>query len=64
MNALDYPALLQFALRNAAYAVCAEIRVSRLYASETAEVLVSDLLPLGYEILVGYILVQAVIVEF
>lgn len=63
MNTLDHTALLQFRLGHPANAVCPEIRVPRLDASQAAKVLVSGLLPFGYQIRIGNLLPDAIIVQ-
>jgi len=63
MHALDYFALLELSLWHATYAIRREVCVARLYTSKTAEILVAGLLPFGYQVLVGYALVDAVVVE-
>ena len=63
MDALDDLALLQLRLRHPADAVRREVGVPSLDASEAAEVLVSLLLPLGDQVLVGDLVLQAVVVQ-
>lgn len=57
MYTFYYPALLQFALRYSADAIRPEIRVPRLDATQATQILIADLLPFGYQILVRDILV-------
>lgn len=64
MHTLDHFALLQFRLGHSAHTIRAEICVTRLNAPQTAQVLVAGLFPLGDEIGVGDLLVDAVVVEF
>lgn len=63
MNTLDDLSFFQLGLGNSTDAVRAEIRVTRLDASQTAKILVSGFLPFGDEIGVGDSLVDAVFVE-
>lgn len=63
VDALDHFALFQLGLGNAANAVGAKVGVSRLDASEAAQVLVALLLPFGDQVLVGYVLVETVLVQ-
>jgi hypothetical protein len=64
MDTLDDFPLLKLRLWNAADAVGSEVGIACLNASETAQVLVARLLPLGDEICVSDFLLQAVFVEF
>ena len=64
MNTLHHPSLLQLPLRHATNTVRSEVRVARLYAPQTAQVLVALLLPLRDEVAVCDTLAEAVIVEF
>ena len=63
MDALHYPALLQLALGHAADAVGGEVGVAGLDAPEAAQVLVSLLLPLGDQVAVSDLLLDAVLVQ-
>ena len=63
MDALHDLALLQLVLGHAADAVGGEVGVSGLDAAEAAEVLVALLLPLGDQVAVGDLLLDAVVVE-
>lgn len=63
VHALDHAALLQLGLRHAADAVRAEIRVARLNAAQTAQILVAGLLPLGNQIGVGDLFAHTVLVQ-
>ena len=64
MDALDYPALLQLALGHAADTVGREVGVAGLDAPEAAQVLVALLLPLGDQVAVSNLLLDAVLVQF
>jgi hypothetical protein len=57
-------AFFQLRLRHTTNAICREIRVARLYASQAAEVLISLFLPFGDKVLVGNVLIQTVLVQF
>jgi len=61
---LHHPTLLEFLFGHAADAVGGKVGVAGLDAAEAAEVLVALLLPLGDEVAVGDLLLQAVVVEF
>ena len=63
MDALHYPALLQLALGHAADAVGREVGVAGLDAPEAAQVLVALLLPLGDQVTVSNLLLDAVLVQ-
>lgn len=60
----EYTYSFQFTFRYSADTVCAKVCVPGLNTSETAEVLISLLLPLGYQILVGNVFLQAVFIQF
>jgi hypothetical protein len=64
VDTLDYPSLLQLGFRYAADTVGREVRVSSLDTAETAEVLIPLLLPLSDQVLVSYLLLDTVVVEF
>lgn len=63
MHALHNLSLLQLSFGNSADAVCAEVGVSGLDATQAAQVLVSRLLPLGDEVGIGNALLQAILVQ-
>lgn len=63
MHTLNYSSLFQLTLRHSAYAVRAKVGVSGLYAPQTAEIFIAWFLPLGYEILIGDVFVEAEVVE-
>ena len=63
MDALDYPALLQLALGHAADAVGGEVGISGLDAPETAQILIALLLPLGDQVPVRDLLLDAEVVQ-
>lgn len=63
MNALHNLSLLQLCLGNSANAVRAEIGVSRLDATQAAQVLVAGFLPLGDEIGISDAFFQAILVQ-
>ena len=64
VNAFDYFALFQFSFGHTAHTVGAEIGVSRLNASQTAQVFIALFFPFGDEISVGYFFVQTIVVQF
>jgi hypothetical protein len=64
MDALDDLSLFQLRLGHATNAVCTEVCVASLDASQAAEVLVSGLFPFGYQVGVCYAFSQAIFVEF
>ena len=64
MDALHDPALLQLALRHAADAVGGEVGVPGLDAPEAAQVLVALLLPLGDQVAICNLLLDAILVQF
>ena len=55
--------LLQLGLGDAAYAVCAKVCVSCLYATQTAEVFIARLLPLCNQVLVSNAFLQAILIQ-
>ena len=63
MDALHDLALLQLVLGHAADAVGGEVGVPGLDAAEAAQVLVALLLPLGDQVGVGHLVLQAVLVQ-
>lgn len=64
MDALDDLPFFQLGLGHSTDAVCSEVRVARLDASQAAKVLVAGFLPLRYQIGVGDSFFQAIFVEF
>ncbi len=64
MYALDDFAFFQLGLGNAANAVGGEVGISCLDAAQTAQVLVALLLPLGDQVAVGDLLLEAIVVQF
>lgn len=62
MDTLDHTALLQLRLGHPANAVRPEVCVPRLDATQAAQILVARLLPLGYQISIGNLLPDTVIV--
>ena len=63
VNALHNSSLLQLTLGNSTDAVCGKVCVSRLNASQTTQILVALLLPLGYQIAVSNLLFDAKLVQ-
>lgn len=63
MHALYNSSFFQFGLWHTAYTVGAEIRVTRLYAAQAAQILVTRFLPFGYQIGVGDFLIDTVVVQ-
>ena len=63
VNALDYPALLQLTLGHAADAVGGEVGVSGLDAPEAAQIFIALLLPLGDQVPVRDLLLDAEIIQ-
>ena len=63
VHALDHAALLELGLGHSAHTIGAKVGITRLYAPQTAQVLVALLLPLGNEVSVGDLLRNAVVVE-
>ena len=64
MDALNHAFLLHLGFGHAADAVGPEVGVPRLDAAEAAETFKARLFPLGHQILVGNVLLQAVLVQF
>ena len=63
MNTLDDFSLLELSLGHTAHTIRSEIGVTRLNAPQAAQILISGLFPLGDEISIGYLLVDAIVVE-
>lgn len=63
MNTLDDFSLFQLCLRDTTHTIRSEIGVTRLNAPQAAQILISGLFPLGDEISIGYLLVDAIVVE-
>lgn len=63
MHTLHHSALLQLRLGHPAYAVRSEVRVSRLDASQAAQILVARFLPFGDQICVGDLFAHTIVVE-
>lgn len=63
MHAFDNTTLFQFRFRHATNAVGAKVGVTRLNASQAAQIFVAGFLPLGNQVGVGDFLVDAVLVQ-
>jgi len=62
MDAFDDPGGVQFALRHPTDTIGAEIRVSRLDTSKTAQILIALLLPFANQLGIGQFVVQTELV--
>lgn len=63
VHTLHNATLLQLRFRHATYTICAEICIARLDATQTAKILVAGLLPLGYQVTIGNLLLKAIVIE-
>lgn len=63
MNASKLTPCVAILAGHATEAARAEVGVARLYAAEAAQILVARFLPLGYQIGVGNLLLEAVVVQ-
>lgn len=63
MDALNDATLLEFGFGHAANAVGAKVGVACLDTAQAAQILIARLLPFGYQIAVGDLLLQAVLVQ-
>lgn len=56
VHTLHDATLLQLRFGHATYTICAEIRIARLDATQAAKIFVARLLPLGYQVAIGNLL--------
>ena len=63
MDALHNSSFLQFALGNSTDAVGRKVGISRLNASQATQILVTLLLPLGYQVAVSNLFFDAKLVQ-
>lgn len=63
MNALHDLSLLQLGFGDSADTICGEVRVSRLDATQAAQILIARFLPFGDEVGIGYSFFQAILVQ-
>lgn len=63
MNALNNLSLFKFCLWNSADAICTEVGVTSLNATETAEILIARFLPFCYQIPVSNLLFQTIVIQ-
>lgn len=63
VHTLHDATLFQLRFRYATYTICAEIGIARLDATQAAKILIAGLLPLGYQVTIGNLLFEAIVIE-